>query len=247
MVVGRGDRNISKTRAVRQAFWAIAGVALCLISMRALSDLRRSHERERLIRGVVKQYSVAVTTQKGFDDNPELKRPWPTDFLLLEKWLAVQVYRKRPPFEIRRRLLDLERLQPPMSPSMQWTLARWYEGLERWSQEWSVSPSVVGEDALRRGRQRFIEAQGYSEIGRKYDAVVLYLWAANWLIKSIETGQQETEYPEALYLLGDIYLSLRHGLPENFHGEQLLTVCSDLYPNSIWASRANAARHTGGG
>jgi hypothetical protein len=209
--------------------------------------VRHSSERERLIRDLVEQYGSAITTPANESgDDTELRKPWPTDFLLLEKWLAVQVYRKRSPLEIRRRLLSMQQLQPPMLSSMQETLARWYEALERWSREKSVTLAVTGADALRRGRQRYFEARGYAEIGRPYDAAVLFLWAATWLVKSIEVGQQETEFPESLYLLGDIYLTLRHGLPENFHGEQLLTVCSDLYPRSIWASRANAARHAGG-
>jgi hypothetical protein len=224
----------------------MAGVVLCFALVRTGSELRRSHEKERLIRSVVRQYSLQIATLDWNEDGADLIKPWPNDFLLLEKWLALQVSRNNPPLEIRRHLFEMQKLQPQLSPSMQTSLARWYETLERWSREPRPIP-IEGQDALRRGRQKYFEARGYAEIGRAYDAAVLFLWSASWLVKAVETGRQDFEYPEALYLLGDIYMTLRHSLPEGFHGEQLLSVCSDLYPSSIWASRANAAQHLGGG
>jgi hypothetical protein len=245
VVVQEGKKRMQDAGALRQGALVLISLLLCLFAVRAVSEAHRSREKGRLVRSLVRQYSVGLAGSDLMELNSEVAKPWPNDSLILEQWLAVQVSRGRNPREIHEGLVSLLKHQPPLSQAMQLSVQRWSDGLERWTRERLDTLSTGTHEALQRGRLRFLEAEGYSEVGLSYDAAVLYLWSASLLNRAIELGKADSDFPEALYLLGRIYLTLRHGLPKQFQGEQLLCACSDLYPSSIWASRANAARHMG--
>jgi len=65
------------------------------------------------------------------------------------------------------------------------------------------------------------------------------LWTITVLSEFVEKYPYHPEIPEALYMLGDSYLDLGTGLPNQVKADRVLNLCSELYPDSVWASRAN--------
>jgi hypothetical protein len=238
MILG-GTRALSKAALV--GLLLLLGFTLIAVAF----DAHRSQEKGRLVQSLVRQYGLLLASPVPSQDLSQLSMPWPDDSLVLSRWLSNQISRNRTPIEIRAGLLKMQRSQPPLSPVMQTSLGRWHESLEKWSTESQNGVRLSREEALRKGRRRYLEARGYADVGRVFDASVLFYWAASWLTRAVEGQNSETEFSEILYLLGDIYMTLRHSLPEQIQPERLLYVCSDLYPSSIWASRANAVRQTG--
>jgi hypothetical protein len=230
----RGARAIGMATLGFAVFWAVSWI---------LSEGRPSKQKARIVQTLVRQERSRLAHSVPQSGLGALYRPWPDDSLVLENWLSIQSARDRTPGEILNSLLTMENRQTALSQGMRETLQHWSDALQLWSSEAEPAPSTVPEEALKRGRLHFLQARGYSDIGRTYDATVLYLWASYWLDRAVDTARSDTDFPEILYLLGTIYLTLRHSVPAPFHGEKLLYVCSDLYPSSIWASRANSALH----
>ena len=208
-----------RTAIFVRALAALGVLAAGFLAFRIVAETRHLHERGRYVRALANQVQKTLTADP-VNAEAALAGPWPDDFLQLESWLILQVARGEAPAEILKSLERLSRQQHSLSASMRVSLARWSHTLLQWSEE---SPTLdplpgrqpagrgqVAQDALGRGRLRYLEARGYSEIGRQYDAAVLYLWAAAWLHRSIELANTDTGYPEALYLLGQTYMMLRN-------------------------------------
>jgi hypothetical protein len=232
-------------RPLRQVVLSILCLIVCFIVIRMVSDAHRSREKERLIRSMVRHHQLSLAQNRISGLGVAAQKSWPNEFPMLESWLVSHLAAGTAPGRIRTELDSMRRLQGGRLPEgMQITLSRWDDALRRWEAETHQPRPTTAADALQRGRTRYLEAKGLSAIGRSYDATVLFLWAREWVDRSIDLEGAAQHLPETLYLLGEIFVTLRRSMPKQFHGDQLLNVCSDLFPSSIWASRANAVWQT---
>jgi hypothetical protein len=122
---------------------------------------------------------------------------------------------------------------------MRVTLGRWSHSLLDWQKEFKVGGDRVhSEDLMREGKQRYFEAAGFRKIGRAYDATILNLRTISLLTRFIHQDPYSSSVPEALFMLGAAYAGLGHALPKKMRGDRILNLCSELYPDSLWADRS---------
>lgn len=162
--------------------------------------------------------------------------------MALQSWLILNSLRLRDPERLAGDLRQLSAWRS-YSNSTDETLKRWDDALGRWSR-WRGRREASARELLREGRKRFYEAAGYDRIGRAYDATALYLWAADALLLYLDREEPAgAEVPEALFLLGNIFI--RHGtsLPRSFKADRLHRFLLNTYPETIWAERARSLRH----
>lgn len=195
-------------------------------------------ERRRLAASIVRE-QIGFLTQW----QPDIKllsreSGWPDDFLLLGNWLVVQLASSSEPKTILRQLIALSR-DRSYSRTLRNSINRWSDALGRWSE---LKKSVFKFDPtyiLQEARILHFEAMGLQKIGRQYDGVALYTQTILLLAKFIEKNANDSYIPEALFLLGDSMIRLRHVLPSSIRSDRILNLCSELYPESIWGQQAN--------
>ena len=124
------------------------------------------------------------------------------------------------------------------------SVVRWANTWDSWSKVPARNDvglnGLTAHQLLIEGRQRFFEASGFEKIGRTYDAAVLNLWAIVVLTQFVEKNPYHPEIPETLYMLGEAYMDLGSGLPSQVKADRVINLCSELYPDSVWANRANS-------
>jgi hypothetical protein len=123
-------------------------------------------------------------------------------------------------------------------------LSRWYRTLSRWAHQPSGTEQgldhLSSDQLLSEGRKHYFEAVGLRKIGKPYDATVLNLWSIVLLTKFIEKNALSPAMPEVLFMVGDAYIGLDSALPFKIKRDRILNLCSELYPDSVWANRANS-------
>ncbi|MGZ3686997.1 MAG: tetratricopeptide repeat protein [Bdellovibrionota bacterium] len=206
-----------------------------LLGARGADLFRRPHERGDLVVTVLKeQEQVLRGMSREIPPSVEL-RGWPDDFIALQQWLILTLARDHNPAIAARRLEALEQ-DRSISPVLMTSLRRWRSTLQQWS---GMALPVSSESLLELGRLKHFEASGYRKIGRLYDGTALFLWSSTLLTRFIEENPGSKRVPEALYFLGINYLRLNYALPRVIRGDRLLNLCSEIFPNSIWAQQAN--------
>lgn len=99
------------------------------------------------------------------------------------------------------------------------------------------------EQLLSESRRVHAEAAGYLRVGRTYDAAALYVASVRSLVQFIEKNSTHRDVPEALFLMGEALARLRRVYPVSLKSESVLTLCMELYPDSVWAVRARMLRN----
>ena len=214
-------------------------VLVLILTIKSFQEFRRSQERGNLIASIVREHYSSLKDQVTPDDSIYSQKGWPDDFLGLQTWLIFRLAQSSSPASVADELASLAQ-RHAHSPVMQTALNRWQSSLNQWSGMDHLFASMEGSALLEEGRLKHSEATGYRKIGRQYDAVAHYLWSAAFLHRFIEQNPDDAGIPEALYLLGDVFLRVRHALPAQFRGDRILNLCSELYPDSIWAGQAYA-------
>jgi hypothetical protein len=197
-----------------------------------------SKERSRLLVSLLKE---ELSTLKNSPVDFHLlnsTRVWPDDFLLLESWVIQQIIHGAS-IEKTAQSLELLAAQHHYSRTMEVSLSRWNKALSSWAESRYMVSAHTPERLLEVGRQKHFEADGFQRIGRKYDAAILYLWSGTHLAQFVELNPESPDVPEALYLLGNCFLKLRHAFPTSLRMDRMTSLVSDLYPNSVWSRKAS--------
>jgi hypothetical protein len=217
--------------------FATAGI----VGLKIYEDSMRSHERGRLVSSIVDQqylelsgHSTQVATRV-----PSWVPKWNDDSLELKRWVVQESFAKNANPAALASKLDLLSHAYSYSGPLEASLSRWKEVLARWAQN-PENAITAPDKLLEDSRQHFFEAVGYNKIGRPFDATILHLWTIGLLTRFIEMKPFDPGVPEALYMLGVSYLELGDALPHQMRGDRILNLCSELYPDSLWASRSNA-------
>ena len=234
---------MSIRKAILGPLWLLsAGVfvtAVSLLILKVCEDSNRSRERGHLVASIVHEQAVAFQQENISDKVLDDLDKWPDDFLSLKNWVVIQTWRTGDPGQVSHRLRLISN-RHSYSPVLRTSLRRWSEALTRWASESDHPEQMSPDELIQDARHRYFEASGYQKIGRQYDAAVLYLWSAAFLNRFVQTAPDDSRVPEALFILGEAYLRLQHALPTPIRSDRILNLCSELYPDSIWASRADA-------
>jgi hypothetical protein len=224
--------------------------------LKVYEDSMRVRQRGRLVASIVQEQGnilfqdqssgAALAAQREQASDPDFLRRW-----MIERFAATQ----NDPRVVSR---DLQRVigHSQESPFVLASLKRWQSTLNRWGTEFSSSSYASGDSRddlknshalmlLIEGRQHYFESAGFRRIGKSFDAAVLDLWTISILSKFVEKYPLHPAVPEVLFMLGDEYLSLGSSLPEKAKSDRILNLVPELYPDSIWASRANAVWKSG--
>jgi hypothetical protein len=168
-----------------------------------------------------------VFPEKLTDDSPDL-----------QKWLLYDLVRNRKPAATALRLENQIRGKA-LSSVMSLAISRWKDALLAWERD---KDRVASGSYLDAGLSLYEEAAGYDRIGLSYDATVTYLRSVYALLLFVEQSPNRVEVPQAIFLIGSALLKLKSVLPDDVNPDRILNLCIELYPNSIWASRAHAMR-----
>ena len=192
--------------------------------------------REQLHSLVEQSEAEEVATMSGL--------PRSKDSLGLERWLIARALNGSRNYRELTSVLRSLAHDRTIPEWLQISVNRWANNCESWSNtpartDLSLS-GLTAHELLKEGRQRFFEAAGFKKIGRSYDAAVLNLWVIRVLTQFVEKNPYHPEIPEALYMLGDAYIDLGTGLPPQVKADRVINLCSELYPDSVWANRANS-------
>jgi hypothetical protein len=231
-------------------------------------DSMRARERGRLVESIVREQlnSLMEQSEVATSDTPA-GLPRGKDSIALERWLisktltassglsrnvssdisgaaSVHPADKDRSGNFQHLTTLLRSLSKDVSGGLQASVNRWANTCESWadtlSQKETSLDSLSAHQLLVEGRQRYFEASGFQKTGRSFDAAALDLWTITVLSEFVEKYPYHPEIPEALYMLGDSYLDLGTGLPARVKADRVLNLCSELYPDSVWASRANS-------
>lgn len=160
-------------------------------------------------------------------------RVGPVDSVAYQQWLVREWFVTRNPTVLSDRLEKFAQAQAhPLSPDVELLISRWQLSLRRWA---DVSDQLA---PLEEGRLRFAESAGFTRLGRLGDAAVYRLRAALVLSDLILNQPGTEELPEALYLLGVLYLDFGGALGDQIRADRILRLCSDLFPGTIWGARS---------
>lgn len=117
-------------------------------------------------------------------------------------------------------------------------------GLEKWAKP-QAKPQVEQEPATPRtlfykGESLYFQALGYRKVKRNFDAAIFYLRATRAFGAYIHEFPKEERVPEALFLLGAAYHALAEFLPRQMNSDVILKTVFELFPDTLWAGRANS-------
>jgi hypothetical protein len=231
-------------------------------------DSMRTRERGRLVESIVREQLNSLIKQSEFTaSDASSGLPRGKDSIALERWLILKTLNAsgdisgmasgNAPENVSGPMSDkdksgnfqhltslLRSLSHEVPNGLRSSVNRWANTCESWAdtlahKEMNLN-GLSAHQLLVEGRQRYFEASGFEKIGRSYDAAALNLWTITVLSEFVEKYPYHPEIPEALYMLGDSYLDLGNGLPNQVKADRVLNLCSELYPDSVWASRANA-------
>jgi hypothetical protein len=216
--------------------------------LKVYEDSMRVRQRARLVASIVReqgdtlfheQAGTAAPVTPAREREDEVK-----EIIPLRRWIIERFAASRNDPRVVAKDLDQILNRPNQSPFVVTALRRWQATLSRWStgmsenSEDSKSPHAL--ILLIEGRQHYFESAGFRRIGRSFDGTVLDLWTISLLTKFVEKYPLHPAVPEALFMMGDEYLNLGSALPRNVKSDRILNLVSELYPDSIWANRANA-------
>ena len=238
--------------SLRKVLWLFMtfGLLLCagVFVLKFYEDSMRARERGRLVESIVREQLNSLVKQSEFtaSDVPS-GLPRGKDSIALERWLILKTLNAsgdKDKFGNFQHLASLLRsLSHEVPNGLRPSVDRWANTCESWAdtlahKEMNLD-GLSAHQLLVEGRQRYFDASGFEKIGRSYDAAALNLWTITVLSEFVEKYPYHPEIPEALYMLGDSYLDLGTGLPNQVKADRVLNLCSELYPDSVWASRAN--------
>jgi hypothetical protein len=208
-------------------------------------DSMRTRERGRLVESIVREQlnslaaQSAVTFRETASGLPRAKSSEE-----LERWVIFRTLAGSRNFHQLTSLLRSLSHDQSVPASLHISIKRWANTCENWghtaTRNFIEMSGLAANQLLVEGRQRFFEASGFQKIDRSYDAAVLNLWTIAVLSEFVEKYPFHPEIPEVLFMLGESYLNLGKGLPAQVKADRVLNLCSELYPDSVWASRANS-------
>jgi hypothetical protein len=236
--------------SVRKVLWLFTTFGLLLgagiFVLKFYEDSMRARERGRLVESIVREQLNSLTEQSELiaSDTPA-GLPRGKDSIALERWLISKTLTGKNHSENFQHLTALLRsLSKDVPGGLQASVNRWANTCESWADTLSRKDmnldGLSAHQLLVEGRQRYFEASGFQKTGRSFDAAALDLWTITVLSEFVEKYPYHPEIPEALYMLGDSYLDLGTGLPAQVKADRVLNLCSELYPDSVWANRANS-------
>ena len=239
---GESNQAAQASLAKGPAHWVawpiLSGILFLLLGLLVLKyyeDGMRSRERGRLVSSIVDQQFHQLSSGFGVTVHPE---PITPD---LRRWLIQESFKPdETPGRLAAKVRQMLRLHADdreFSPVIRQSLKRWVSSLQLWDQEIRQGAHA---NLLAEARQRYFEAAGYQKIGRSYDASVLHLWTIGLLTRFVDQNPFDARIPEALFMLGVAYLNLGHSLPPQMRRDRILTLCAEMYPDSLWASRSDA-------
>lgn len=203
-------------------------------AMRGVAEYRGSRDRRHIVASLVREQLVEMRKATSSAELTK-RRLWPDEFVPLRNWVVNTGFVTSTQ-ELSNALTELVRNRD-FSHRLGASLNRWQETLSRWSGvEARINGSHNGESVpglLSTARQCHFQATAYRKIGKSYDATILYLWTAVFLYRYIDRFPQSEQLPEALFLLGDAVLRLQNE-------PRLLSLCADIFPESVWAGQARA-------
>jgi hypothetical protein len=228
-------------------FVLVLGVGISVL--RVYEDSMRTRERGELVVSIVREQMRTLGTRSAVLAMAQVKERTDLSYATSDglwnpkRWLIRQVFEApRDPSHIAS-LLKTWLHAHSATAIARMSMDRWSKTLELWStQPSSNEQGIEGlspEQLLSEGRLRFFEASGFHKIGKADDATVLDLWTIVLLTKFIEKNPFHSSVPEALFMLGDAYVYLGRALPSQVKADRVLNLCSELYPDSVWANRAN--------
>jgi hypothetical protein len=237
--------KVTNIRFFRILFLAVFCLGVASLGTRLIVELRHSQQKGRFVVSMVQEQVNALSESSSrLWGAPAVWAPksgWPDDFLALQNWIIQGAILGKDPDSLSHQLAQISHGRT-ISPTLSASIRRWQDGLVRWSRARAKfkGSDIDPQDLLEEGRLRHHEAVGYDKIGRGYDATVLYLWSADFLRRFIAQAPLEAEVPEALYLLGQAHVRFRHAFPPSIRSDRFLNLCSELFPGTLWAKRANA-------
>ena len=208
-------------------------------------DSMRTRERGRLVESIVReQLNSLVTQSEATFRETTSGLPREKSSKELERWVISRILAGTRNFHQLTSLLRSLSHDHSVPAPLQTSVGRWANTSENWGNtptRNSIGMNGLSADQLLvEGRQRFFEASGFQKIDRSYDAAVLNLWTIAILSEFVQKHPFHREIPEVLYMLGESYLDLGKGLPPQVKADRVLNLCSELYPDSVWANRANS-------
>jgi hypothetical protein len=227
-------------------------LALAASFLKVYEDSMRVRQRSRLAASIVQeQGNLLFHEQAGtvsFTPTPESVSGY-MEAIPLRRWVIEKFAEtNRDPRAVSK---DVEKMlsRSKNSPQLMASLKRWQATLDRWSAGFSSARDGLQSSRaltlLLEGRQHYFESAGFRRIGKSFDGTILDLWTITVLSKFVEKYPLHPAVPEALFMLGDEYFSLGQALPDNTKSARILNLVSELYPDSVWASRANAVWKSG--
>jgi TolA-binding protein len=206
-------------------------LAVGISILKICEDSSRKREQGRLVASIVSEQL------KRLQNATEVRTAQEDDLLSLRRWLiANELKLAKNPSAIAEHIDEVSQSEK-MSATEHGTLQRWKRVLNRWA----VSKNNDDEkQLLRDGRRYYYEATGFVKTGHPYDATVLDLWVISTLTRFVEKTPLSPNIPEALFMLGDAYVNLGHSVPAQIKRDRILCLCSEFYPASVWAKRADS-------
>jgi hypothetical protein len=219
--------------------------------LKVYEDSMRVRQRARLVASIVQEQGDTLFHEQAgtvsaavaaHDDGVK-------EFIPLSRWIIERFAAAQDDPRVVAKDLNKVLNHSSQSPLVLAALKRWQATLDRWS----ASLTENSEEAknpralivLIEGRQHYFESAGFRRIGRSFDGTVLDLWTISLLTKFVEKYPLHPAVPEALFMMGDEYLNLGSALPTDVKSDRILNLVSEFYPDSIWASRANAIWKSG--
>jgi hypothetical protein len=219
--------------------------ALGVSFLKIYEDSMRVRQRARLVVSIVQeQNNILFHEQAGTVSFANASDETAQGVVPLRRWIIERFAAAGNDPRVVEKDLEKVLSGSQKSPAMIAALKRWQSTLTRWSSgNLSSSEEMKNSRALLlliEGRQHYFESAGFRRIGKSFDGTILDLWTISLLSKFIEKYPLNPAVPEALFMMGDEYLCLDKALPFNAKSDRILNLVPELYPDSIWASRANA-------
>ncbi len=101
-----------------------------------------------------------------------------------------------------------------------------------------IEAAIPADQIMTEGRRAHAQAVGYAKVDRNIDSAFLYVASARSLLMFVERFPTDTDVPEALFLIGKSLLGLRPYLSGSLRGDSVLSLCMELFPESVWATRS---------
>jgi hypothetical protein len=247
LVIKTSLREVWKDFGVFLSITLMFGLAFVLGTsfLKIYKDSLRVRQRARLVASVVDVQSNSLFHAQQAGTASLVSTDGDREVTPLRRWI-IEKFASANNNDPRIVAKELDKIlnQTPRSSPVLSALKRWQATLARWGAVYSVTSEDSKNSKalllLTEGRQHYFESAGFRRIGKSFDGTVLDLWTISLLSQFVEKYPLHPAVPEALFMMGDEYLSLGNALPLEVKSDRILNLVSELYPDSIWASRANA-------